>query len=51
MSIASVTIDWPESARLTFPVLRIYIENQEKHHRQESFQDEFRRWLRQDGLD
>ncbi len=31
--------------------LREYIANQEEHHRQESFQDEFRRLLRKYGLE
>ena len=32
-------------------VLRDYIGNQEEHHRQESFQDEFRRLLKKYGLE
>ena len=28
------------------PALKLYIENQEQHHRRESFQDEFRRLLK-----
>lgn len=32
------------------PALKQYIRNQEQHHRQESFQDEFRRLLRKYGL-
>jgi REP element-mobilizing transposase RayT len=32
-------------------VLRAYIENQEEHHRRESFQDEFRRLCRKYGID
>jgi len=32
-------------------VLKQYIRNQEEHHRQESFQDEFRRLLRKYGVE
>ena len=31
--------------------LRVYIANQEEHHRHESFQDEFRRFLEKYGID
>jgi len=31
--------------------LKIYIANQEQHHRRESFQDEFRRLLRKYGIE
>ena len=31
-------------------ILTKYIANQERHHRQESFQDEFRRLLRKHGV-
>jgi REP element-mobilizing transposase RayT len=33
------------------PDLRHYIENQEEHHRKESYQDEFRRSLRKYGIE
>jgi REP element-mobilizing transposase RayT len=31
--------------------LRTYIVKQEEHHRKESFQDEFRRWLKKCGVE
>jgi REP element-mobilizing transposase RayT len=33
------------------PQLRRYIAGQEEHHRQESFQDEFRRFLKEHGVE
>jgi REP element-mobilizing transposase RayT len=32
-------------------IVRRYVRNQREHHRSESFQDEFRRWLREYGIE